>query len=281
MRKEAQEKIPWHPAFVQALQLELEDYADELEFKAEYQLTSEPLRIDIVVIKKKAGVTIDKNIGRIFRTHNIIEYKSPRDSFAVSDLYKAFVYVFLYAIVEGVDIRDCSLTLASVRKPAAAMGYLQTALKHRVEKTAEGMYYVHGRDFPIQIIETRRLSEQENVWLANLRDDLTAQSAEKVLAAGGKRRGAGIAAYLYALMTARGSAFQEAWDMKKQKVTFEQLWRKIGEESGQLEELRQEGIVQGVHQTKLETARKMRNLGIPAETIGQVTDLSPADIAAL
>jgi hypothetical protein len=66
----AQEKIPWHPAFVQALQLELEDYADELEFRSEYQLTSEPLRIDVVVVKKKDGVKIDKNIGRIFRTHN-------------------------------------------------------------------------------------------------------------------------------------------------------------------------------------------------------------------
>jgi hypothetical protein len=53
------EKIPWHPAFVQALQLELEDYADSLEFRAEYQLTSEPLRIDVVVVKKKDGVKID------------------------------------------------------------------------------------------------------------------------------------------------------------------------------------------------------------------------------
>ncbi|GMO42178.1 MAG: hypothetical protein Pg6C_03510 [Treponemataceae bacterium] len=150
------EKTLWHAAFVQALQLELEDYADALEFKAEYRLTTEPLRIDVVVVKKKDGVKIDKNIGRIFRTHNSIEFKSPRDSFAVSDLYKAFVYVFLYAIVEGVDIRDCSLTLASARKPAAAMGYLQTALKHRVEKSAEGVYYVHGRDFPMQIIETKR-----------------------------------------------------------------------------------------------------------------------------
>jgi hypothetical protein len=272
-----QEKIPWHPAFVQALQLELEDYADELEFKAEYRLTTEPLRIDVVVVKKKPGAAIDKNIARIFRAHNIIEYKSPRDSFSVSDLYKAFVYVFLYAIVEGVDIRDCSLTLASARKPAAAMDYLQTALKHRIEKTDKGIYYVHGRDFPMQIVETKRLSEQENVWLANLRDDLTAQNAEKVLAESGKRRGVGIAAYLYALMTARGSAFQEAWDMKKQKVTFVQLWRKIGEESGQLEELRQEGA----QQKALETARNFKNLGVAVETISQATGLAPADIAAL
>jgi hypothetical protein len=99
----AKEKIPWYAAFVQALQLELEDYADALEFKAEYRLTTEPLRIDVVVVKKKDGAKIDKNIGRIFRTHNIVEYKSPRDSFSTDDLFKTFVYVFLYAVVECVD----------------------------------------------------------------------------------------------------------------------------------------------------------------------------------
>jgi hypothetical protein len=233
------------------------------------------------VIKKKAGVTIDKNIARIFRAHNIIEYKSPRDSFAISDLYKAFVYVFLYAIVEGVDIRDCSLTLASARKPAAAMGYLQTALKHRVEKSAEGVYYVHGRDFPMQIIETKRLSEQENIWLANLRDDLTAQGAEKVLAESGKRREAGIAAYLSALMTARPKTFREVWNMTKRQKEFEQFLTQVAEESGQLKKWRQEGIVQGVHQTKLETARNLRNMGCDNEFIVTATGLSPADIAAL
>ena len=38
-------RIPWHPAFVEAIQLELQDYADFLEFKTEFQLTSEPLKI--------------------------------------------------------------------------------------------------------------------------------------------------------------------------------------------------------------------------------------------
>jgi predicted transposase/invertase (TIGR01784 family) len=161
------------------------------------------------------------------------------------------------------------------------MGYLQTALKHRVEKPAEGMYYVHGRDFPMQIIETRRLSEQENIWLANLRDDLTAQGAEKVLAESGKRREAGIAAYLYALMTARPKTFREIWNMTKRQKEFEQFWLEIGKETGQLEKLHQEGIVQGVHQTKLETARKMLAKGYDRDEILEINGLAPADIAAL
>jgi hypothetical protein len=224
----AKEKIPWHPAFVQALQLEFEDYADVLEFRSEQPLTTEPLRIDAVVVKKKPGAAIDKNIGRIFRTHNIFEFKGPRDSFSAGDAYKTFAYVFLYAVVGNVDVRDCTLTLIGAKKPGVLIACLEKTLGCRVEKTAEGVYYVHGATFPIQIIETKRLSARENLWLNSLRDDLTAQGAERVLAESGKRRDARLAAYMYALMTARTQTFMEAWDMKKQKVTFEQFWLIVG-----------------------------------------------------
>jgi hypothetical protein len=56
-------RIPWHPAFVEALQMELRDYRDVLEFYSEYQLTTEPLRIDCVVVRKAKNVEIRKNIA--------------------------------------------------------------------------------------------------------------------------------------------------------------------------------------------------------------------------
>ena len=65
--------IAWHPAFIEAIQLELEDYQDVLEFHPEYQLTSEPLKIDCVVIKKVNDVAITKNIAAIFREVNLLE----------------------------------------------------------------------------------------------------------------------------------------------------------------------------------------------------------------
>jgi len=69
-------RIDWHPAFVEALGMELKAYMDILEFHTENRLTAEPLRIDCVVIKKAKGVTIDKNIAAIFRGTNLLEYKS-------------------------------------------------------------------------------------------------------------------------------------------------------------------------------------------------------------
>ncbi|MDR1301159.1 MAG: hypothetical protein LBK43_01635, partial [Treponema sp.] len=71
------EKLQWHPAFLQAIQRELIDYKDSLEFTSEYQLTTEPLRVDLLIIKKPRNLAIEKNIARIFKSDNILEFKSP------------------------------------------------------------------------------------------------------------------------------------------------------------------------------------------------------------
>jgi hypothetical protein len=86
--KEKKERIRRHPVFAQAIRLELEQYLDALEFWEEYNLSTEPLRIDVVIIKKAPGVVIEKNIGRIFKRVNIVEYKSPEDSVSLSDFHK-------------------------------------------------------------------------------------------------------------------------------------------------------------------------------------------------
>jgi hypothetical protein len=70
-------KLQWHPGFLQAIKLELSNYKESLEFKYEYQLTSEPLRIDLLIIKKPKSMVVDKNIARIFKADNLLEYKSP------------------------------------------------------------------------------------------------------------------------------------------------------------------------------------------------------------
>jgi len=70
-------RISWHPAFGQAIRRELEGYLDVLTFESEHQLATEPLKIDVLIIKKEKNVVIEKNIARIFRAFNVVEYKSP------------------------------------------------------------------------------------------------------------------------------------------------------------------------------------------------------------
>ncbi|MDR2491025.1 MAG: hypothetical protein LBD20_06445 [Spirochaetaceae bacterium] len=65
------ERINWHQAFYAALHMELDEYKDCLEFITEYQLATEPLRIDALIIKKKPEAVIRKNIGAIFRHESV------------------------------------------------------------------------------------------------------------------------------------------------------------------------------------------------------------------
>ena len=70
-------KIQWHPAFGAALRIELAGELRKVQIEEEHLLGNKPMQIDIVLLKKNKRERIVKNIGKIFRTCNIIEYKSP------------------------------------------------------------------------------------------------------------------------------------------------------------------------------------------------------------
>ena len=66
--------IQWHPTFFADVQVELRKESEKLSFQSEYQLSKKPMEIDVLIIKKKTEEPIEKNIGRIFRKYNIVEY---------------------------------------------------------------------------------------------------------------------------------------------------------------------------------------------------------------
>ena len=89
--KEVADKLKvkfWHPAFQGPMELEMRDYRDKLEYDDEHVLTKESEIVDLLVIKKDKDVVIDNDIGEIFRTHNLVEFKSPDDGLTIDDLCK-------------------------------------------------------------------------------------------------------------------------------------------------------------------------------------------------
>ena len=90
MQKEEAKMLQWHPAFFAEIQIELQEDAEHLIFENEHQLGTKPKEIDVLIIKKDKGRVIRKNIGRIFRQHNIVEYKSPLDYLSIDDFYKVY-----------------------------------------------------------------------------------------------------------------------------------------------------------------------------------------------
>ena len=91
-----EDKIQWHPAFYGAAELELRENKNDLIFEREYNLSKEPIRVDLLIIKKVTDVVIRNEIGRIFKTYNVVEYKSPENGLTIDDYFKTDGYACLY-----------------------------------------------------------------------------------------------------------------------------------------------------------------------------------------
>jgi len=221
----------WHPAFCNAIRLELDEYEKDLSFVFEHPLTTGPLKIDVMIIKKARGARIDKNIAEIFRAVNLVEYKSPGDYVSVDDFLKVHGYAYLYASMEkGVDITDMTLTFVESRKPRNLLKYLREKRGFAVEKKRPGFYSVDGDFLPIQIIDSRELSADENLWLKGLSDTLGPGDWLKMLAGAARFDGkhGPLAAYLDVLMRANGKSLMEAYEMSGDMMTLDSIFEGIG-----------------------------------------------------
>lgn len=178
--------LQWHPAFCAGVQIELAEAGADLTFIREYQLGRKPKQVDLLVIKKEGTQRIRKNIGRIFRRYNIVEYKSPKDSLSVDDFYKVYGYACFYKsdvkAAESVDMEELTITFACHRYPAKLFRHLREKRKFQIRKVEEGIYYIIGDYLPIQILLLNRLPEKENLWLRNLTDHLSGEEqAERLV----------------------------------------------------------------------------------------------------
>jgi hypothetical protein len=277
------DRIAWHPAFYEAIRLELEQYKDALEFTFEYQLTAEPLQMDVLIIKKHRDIALDKNIAAIFRRENIVEYKSPGDYVSVEDFYKVYGYACLYASLNKTPVTDLTITFVETRYPRELVKHLREVRGYGVEEKGEGIYLVTGDIIPIQIIESKRLSAAENIWLKGLSDDLDVRDLTKVTAElYGREKGTPIGAYIQAIYQANPERLREVIKMSNGAVTLDQVlietglagkWKAEGKAEGEaLGEAR--GEVLGVNKI----LRRALERGMPIEDIADLTGYTPQKI---
>lgn len=170
------EKLQWHPAFSAALHIELEEELEGIDIEEEHLLGSKPMQIDVLVIKKNSNKPIHKNIGQIFKKHNIIEYKSPEDYLSINDFYKVYGYACFYQsdtnkILE-INLQEVTITFVSNHYPTKMMKHLLNIRKMRIIKKEQGIYYLEGDIFCIQLLVVNELSKEENYWLQSLRNDI-------------------------------------------------------------------------------------------------------------
>lgn len=179
-------RLQWHSGFSAALRVELEDELDELCIEDEHMLSKKPMQIDVLVVKKKGEQPIRKNIGRIFRKHNIIEYKSPEDYLSINDFYKVYGYTCFYQSetkrVKDIPPKEITMTFICNHYPQKLLEHLKKFKGIEVEKQEAGLYYLLGDSFPIQLVIVKELSKEENYWLQNLRCNLkTGEEIQEVV----------------------------------------------------------------------------------------------------
>lgn len=141
IQKQDRRILQWHPAFYAGFQIELQREADNLLFENEHQLGTKPKEIDVLIIKKETGKPIDKNVGRIFRKYNIVEYKSPADYFFVDDFYRVYGYACFYkadsALENQISVHDITITLVCHKYPKSLARHLEKERQYRMEQGIE------------------------------------------------------------------------------------------------------------------------------------------------
>ena len=180
-------KTQWHPAFCSAMKLELIENKKDLDYISEHELNTKPIRIDLLVIEKAEDVTIENEIGRIFKRHNIFEYKSPDDGLNVDTYFKSLAYACLYkaqaATVNGILADDITISIVREQRPDGLLRWFKEQ-GYEIEQKYKGIYYIKTNFFfDTQILVLKELNSKMHLWLTSLSKKLSKPVAEELVIA--------------------------------------------------------------------------------------------------
>jgi hypothetical protein len=199
----------------------------------------------VLIIKKPKDAMVEKNFARIFRADNLMEFKSPGDYLSVRDFYKVYGYACQYAaLTKDADIGDLTISFVGNRYPRELIKHLRELRGYVVEEEQAGIYRVTGDFLPIQILETKKLAEPENLWLKGLVRDLEVSTAKRILEESSRKKRASMGAFLDVVLRANPQTIQEVLAMTEGALTIEDVlweagyiprWEENGREKGREE----------------------------------------------
>ncbi len=172
-------RLDWHSGFEGGLRLSLRNYAYDIEIEREHYLSSEPLRIDFLIVKKNTDAIIDNAIGRGFLGHNLIEYKNPYDELNVDVLWKTIGYATIYKSfgenVDKIKITDITISIFRAIKPVKLFKELADGGK-TIAQEYPGVYIIKGIiDIPVRVIVTDELKDRKLMAFSVMSQNATEQ----------------------------------------------------------------------------------------------------------
>jgi hypothetical protein len=224
------DEIQWHPAFCAAAGLELHENIEELEFKPEYNLSKEPIRIDLLIQKDGAG-KIRNEIGHIMRKYNIIEYKNPRDGMSIDDFAKTMGYALLYKgsgeTVNKIPMQELTISMFRAVYPKEMIAELKRE-GHGIEEKYPGIYYVtKDLPFPVQIVVTSELNPETHSSLRILTVNAKMEDVRRFLEQAGKMKRPGDRENIDALLQASVAANFELYEAIRRDSIMCQAMREL------------------------------------------------------
>lgn len=165
-------RTDWHEAITCAIQIDLRDYSQILEYETEHFLTPNKNRIDLLIIKKQLDIHIPKHIASIFRTHNIFEIKGLHTTLTTDTYYKtnghAGYYINSYPGNNSLNRRDITLSFITFRYPRKLFSHLTRNCYKTIANPFPGVYYINTEMYPTQILVIEELSPEDSIYLSCL-----------------------------------------------------------------------------------------------------------------
>ena len=235
--------------------------------------------MDVLIIKKDPSTVITKNIGVIFRTHNVVEFKSERDSLSIGDYNKVLAYALLYSSFERVPMSDITVTFSLTVYPRELLKYLKNERKLDLHSASDGITYINGDILPVQILESKKLPEDENLFINGLRRGNKADKMAKILKKYNSLLGLDTKnVYVDRLIQANKDAYREATIMSEE---VKRIVLKIANEDGWFMERDAALVAETAQKTAQKTAKKLLEFGYPVEEIAAATNLSVEEVMEL
>ena len=242
--------ISWHPGFYGAAELEFLSNKGDLEFQREYNLSKEPVRMDLLIIKKLSDVRIENELGHIFKKFNVVEYKNPDDALTIDDYYKTVGYACLYkGLGESVDLIPADELTISIFRESCPREMFKAMKKMglEIEERYPGIYYISGKQalFDTQIIVTKQLEKETHRTLRVLSKHVQEEDVRAFVEKAGKMTEPGDRNNIDAVLHVSVSANREIYEAIRRcdKIMCDALRELMKED---FEETKQETLLETI-----------------------------------
>lgn len=232
-------------------------------------LSKESLKIDMV-IKKDKDAQVQKNIGQIFKGHNLFEFKSETDNLSIHDYNKVIGYGMLYAAFNHIHIQDITVSFVLTQHPSKLLKYLREKRNLEFVETHRGIYYLKDEIIAVQIIEQKKLSSTENLFIKNLSSSINENDVKHIMESykmgliGGKN------SYFDTIVRANFEVFEEEINMSEDLI---EMFKEAALEHGWMDEVLEEERKEGKEEEKFIFAKKLLAKGMSLEEICELTEL--------